>query len=89
MLREIQARQLPGEPARRWFSSPDIDLYIWLGEDGAPTGFQLVVPPKMAEPTFQLRVVAPASGAKFNATTAAAADNAKRVFRDFICTDLQ
>jgi hypothetical protein len=41
MLREIQARQLPGEPARRWFTSPDIDLFVWLGADGAPTGFQL------------------------------------------------
>ena len=41
MLREIQARQLTGEPSRRWFTSPDIDLFVWLGEDGAPTGFQL------------------------------------------------
>jgi hypothetical protein len=41
MLREIQARQLPGEPPRRWFTSPDIDLFVWLGADGAPTGFQL------------------------------------------------
>jgi len=41
MLREIQARQLPGEPTRRWFTSPDIDLFVWLGADGAPTGFQL------------------------------------------------
>jgi hypothetical protein len=41
MLREIASRQVPGEPARRWFTSPDIDLFVWLGEDGAPTGFQL------------------------------------------------
>ena len=41
MLREIQARQLPGEPARRWFTSADIDLFVWLAEDGSPTGFQL------------------------------------------------
>ena len=41
MLREIQARQLPGEPARRWFTSPDIDLFVWLDEAGAPTAFQL------------------------------------------------
>ena len=41
MLREIPAKQLQGEPARRWFTSPEIDLYVWLGEDGSPTGFQL------------------------------------------------
>jgi hypothetical protein len=41
MLREIPAKQLQGEPARRWFTSPEIDLYVWVGEDGAPTGFQL------------------------------------------------
>jgi hypothetical protein len=41
MLREIEARQMPGEPARRWFTSPDIDLFVWLGEDDSPTGFQL------------------------------------------------
>jgi hypothetical protein len=41
MLREIQARQLAGEPGRRWFTSPDIDLFVWLGDDGKPTGFQL------------------------------------------------
>jgi hypothetical protein len=41
MLREIQARQLSGEPGRRWFTSADIDLFVWVGEDGAPTGFQL------------------------------------------------
>jgi len=41
MLREIAAKQLSGEPSRRWFTSPDIDLYVWLGDDGSPTGFQL------------------------------------------------
>ena len=41
MLREIEARQVSGEPRRRWFTSPDIDLFVWLGEDGAPVGFQL------------------------------------------------
>jgi hypothetical protein len=41
MLREIPARQLEGEPARRWFTSPDIDLFVWLGDDGSPSGFQL------------------------------------------------
>ena len=41
MLREIPSRQIAGEPLRRWFTSPDMDLFVWLGEDGAPTGFQL------------------------------------------------
>jgi len=29
MLREIPTRQIPGEPPRRWFTSPDIDLFVW------------------------------------------------------------
>jgi hypothetical protein len=41
MLREIAARQVEGEPQRRWFTSPEIDLYVWLAEDGSPAGFQL------------------------------------------------
>ena len=41
MLREIQARQLSGEPARRWFTSPNMDLFVWTDPEGAPTGFQL------------------------------------------------
>ena len=41
MLREIAARQVEGEPARRWFTSSEIDLFVWVGEDGAPSGFQL------------------------------------------------
>ena len=41
MLREIPARQIAGEPPRRWFTSPDIDLFVWVDESGAPTGFQL------------------------------------------------
>lgn len=42
MLREIQdVRQNPGEPRRRWFSDNDLDLYVWLGEDGGIVQFQL------------------------------------------------
>lgn len=41
-LREIgPVRQVPGEPRRRWFSSPDLDLVVWLGDDGRPMGFHL------------------------------------------------
>lgn len=42
MLREIaKVRQIPGEPARRWYSDNYFDLVIWqdLGNDIA--GFQL------------------------------------------------
>jgi hypothetical protein len=39
-LREIAARQLSGEPARRWFMSAHCDLIVWTGDDGAPQGFQ-------------------------------------------------
>lgn len=41
-LREIEvARQHPGEPRRRWFTSSNIDLFVWVDEAGAPVGFQL------------------------------------------------
>jgi hypothetical protein len=42
MLREIKpSRQIPGEPRRRWFTSSNIDLIVWLDDAESPTGFQL------------------------------------------------
>lgn len=47
MLAEIRnSRQIPDEPRRRWFHSPDMDLIVWFGEnkggdDGQPVAFQL------------------------------------------------
>jgi len=41
-LRELaDTRQVPGEPRRRWFSSPDLDLIVWLDDAEALIGFQL------------------------------------------------
>jgi hypothetical protein len=41
-LQEVRrTRQVPGEPRRRWFSSLDLDLIVWLDGAGAPVGFQL------------------------------------------------
>lgn len=40
MLKEIPTRQVPGEPARRWFMSTQSDLIVWFGEDRSPSGFQ-------------------------------------------------
>lgn len=41
-LRELRdTRQVPGEPRRRWFSSPDLDLIVWLDDDEQLVGFQL------------------------------------------------
>lgn len=41
-LRELaDTRQVAGEPRRRWFSAPDLDLIVWLDERDAPIGFQL------------------------------------------------
>jgi predicted Zn finger-like uncharacterized protein len=41
-LREIaNVRQVPGESPRRWFTSKDLDLILWLGSHGEPFGFQL------------------------------------------------
>ncbi len=42
MLAEIKnARQVPGEGLRRWFTDSDFDLIVWLGEGGGVSGFQL------------------------------------------------
>lgn len=43
MLYEIRnARQVPGEGFRRWFTDPDHDLIVWYPDEGSPTidGFQ-------------------------------------------------
>jgi hypothetical protein len=41
VLREAKARQIPGEPRRRWFRDDDFDLYVWYRPDGGFAGFQL------------------------------------------------
>ncbi|MCH7756306.1 hypothetical protein IH970_14450 [candidate division KSB1 bacterium] len=43
MLKEIQtARQIEGEPKRRWFSNRFFDLIVWFKKnDNEITGFQL------------------------------------------------
>jgi hypothetical protein len=49
-LREIHlARQHPGEPRRRWFTSSSIDLFVWVDAEGRPTGFQLCYDKKSRE----------------------------------------
>ena len=41
-LRELpDTRQVPGEPRRRWFHSPELDLIVWFDEGDKPIGFQL------------------------------------------------
>lgn len=41
MLRELSsARQVPGEPKRRWFSSARCDLIVWVRDDDSADGFQ-------------------------------------------------
>jgi hypothetical protein len=42
MLREIpEARQIRGEPRRRWFNSASMDLYVWYDGEDRPLGLQL------------------------------------------------
>ncbi len=42
MLSEIRnARQVPGEGLRRWFTDDYFDLIVWYDEDGTFFGFQL------------------------------------------------
>ncbi len=41
-LRELSdTRQVPGEPRRRRFCSPELDLIVWLDDASEPVGFQL------------------------------------------------
>lgn len=50
MLREYPiARQVAGEPRRRWFASERCDLIVWLGEDDRAEGFQLCYDKDLAE----------------------------------------
>ena len=42
MLRELNStRQIPGERPRRWFSSANMDLIIWIDTAGNPDHFEL------------------------------------------------
>ncbi|HEY6096118.1 MAG TPA: hypothetical protein VIU93_14305 [Gallionellaceae bacterium] len=41
MREHPDVRQIPGEPRRRWFSSKDFDLIVWLAEDQRISGFEL------------------------------------------------
>jgi len=50
MLREIPAaRQVPGDEKRRWFTSANIDLFVWVNDGGAPIGFQLCYDKQLQE----------------------------------------
>lgn len=41
-LREIaQVRQVPGESPRRWFTSDELDLFVWCDGSGRVNAFQL------------------------------------------------
>jgi len=41
ILREITAKQRPGEMRRRWFYSRDFELIVWIDDDGCIAEFQL------------------------------------------------
>ena len=42
MLQEVKnVRQIPGEPCRRWFSQPGLELIVWINKDKSINGFQL------------------------------------------------
>lgn len=38
---DIHVRQIPGERKRRWFSSDNFDLIVWLNDNGTIAGFEL------------------------------------------------
>ena len=42
MLKEIEkVEQLKGEPRRRWFASPSLDLFLWYDDDDNIIQFQI------------------------------------------------
>lgn len=42
MLEEIsEIRQIEGEPRRRWFTDPILDIYVWYDEDDNVIQFQI------------------------------------------------
>jgi len=41
MREDIHVRQIHGDRKRRWFSSNDFDLIVWLNDDGTFAGFDL------------------------------------------------
>ena len=50
MLRELKTtRQIPGENTRRWFSSAEMDLIVWLDHEGQPLKFELCFNKSRAE----------------------------------------
>ncbi len=50
MLREIkQTSQKPGEPRKRWFSSPEMDLFVWFDETDEIVSYQLAYDKPRAE----------------------------------------
>jgi hypothetical protein len=56
-LRELpDTRQVEGEPRRRWFSSPDLDLIVWVDDDDAILGFQLCYDKTRGERALTWRV---------------------------------
>jgi hypothetical protein len=53
MLKEIRkVRQIPGEPRRRWFTSHDMDLVVWLDGADQPVELQLCYDKGRAERAF-------------------------------------
>jgi hypothetical protein len=56
-LRELRdTRQVAGEPRRRWFSSPDLDLIVWLNDEDQLVGFQLCYDKSRAERALTWRL---------------------------------
>ena len=49
-LREISpVQQSPGAGLRRWFTSSEMDLFVWEGDDGTLLGFQFSYDKQLGE----------------------------------------
>lgn len=49
------AAPLPGEPCRRWFTSPQLDLIVWLDAAAAIEAFQLCYDKPLREQSLSWR----------------------------------
>jgi hypothetical protein len=57
ILRELaDTRQVAGEPRRRWFCSPELDLIVWMGGDEKLIGFQLCYDKHVGERALTWRI---------------------------------
>ena len=44
-----RTRQVKGEPRKRWFTSQELDLFVWFDKNDEPIGFQFCYDKQLGE----------------------------------------